>query len=202
MNTKYAALFEPAYIGKLKLKNKMAMAPMGPIGYADPHFAFNQRLQDYYVERAKGGIGLIITGVCTVNVDVEGIGSPGIPCVTKNPKAFVHNGNQMNERIHAYGAKIFLQMTANAGRSTMPGMVQNYIAPSVQENRFDPSLLHREMTREEIQQYTGDFVKGAVIAKRAGFDGVEIHAVHEGYLLDQFAIALYNHREDEYGGSL
>ena len=202
MNTKYAALFEPAYIGKLKLKNKMAMAPMGPIGYADPHFAFNQRLQDYYVERAKGGIGLIITGVCTVNVDVEGIGSPGIPCVTKNPKAFVHNGNQMNERIHAYGAKIFLQMTANAGRSTMPGMVQNYIAPSVQENRFDPSLLHREMTKEEIRQYTGDFVKGAVIAKRAGFDGVEIHAVHEGYLLDQFAIALYNHREDEYGGSL
>ena len=55
-----------------------------------------------------------------MNVDVEGIGSPGIPCVTKNPKAFVHNGNQMNDRIHAYGAKIFLQMTANAGRSTMP----------------------------------------------------------------------------------
>lgn len=155
MNTKYAALFEPAYIGKLKLKNKMAMAPMGPIGYADPHFAFNQRLQDYYVERAKGGIGLIITGVCTVNVDVEGIGSPGIPCVTKNPKAFVHNGNQMNERIHAYGAKIFLQMTANAGRSTMPGMVQNYIAPSVQENRFDPSLLHREMTRRKSSSIRG-----------------------------------------------
>ena len=130
MKPTYEALFEPAYIGKCKLKNKMAMAPMGPIGYADPHFAFNQRLQDYYVERAKGGIGLIITGVCTVNVDVEGIGSPGIPCVTKNPKAFVHNGNQMNDRIHAYGAKIFLQMTANAGRSTMPGMVQNCIAPS------------------------------------------------------------------------
>jgi len=76
------------------------------------------------------------------------------------------------------------------------------IAPSAQENRFDPSLIHREMTREEIRQYTNDFIKGAVIAKRAGFDGVEIHAVHEGYLLDQFAIALYNHREDEYGGSL
>ena len=202
MNKKYSALFEPAYIGKLKLKNKMAMAPMGPIGYADPHFAYNQRLQDYYVERAKGGIGLIITGVTTVNVDVEGIGSPGIPCVTKNPKAFVHNGNQMNERIHAYGAKIFLQMTANAGRSTMPGMTKNNIAPSPQGNRFDPSVQHREMSKEEIAQYTRDFVKGAVIAKRSGFDGVEIHAVHEGYLLDQFAIAIYNHRTDEYGGCL
>lgn len=202
MNKKYSALFEPTYIGKLKLKNRMAMAPMGPIGYADPHFAYNQRLQDYYVERAKGGIGLIITGVTTVNVDVEGIGSPGIPCVTKNPKAFVHNGNQMNERIHAYGAKIFLQMTANAGRSTMPGMTKYNIAPSPQGNRFDPSVQHREMTKEEIAQYTRDFVKGAMVAKRAGFDGVEIHAVHEGYLLDQFAIAIYNHRTDEYGGSL
>ena len=202
MNEKYSALFEPTSIGKLKLKNRMAMAPMGPIGFADPHYAYNQRLQDYYVERAKGGIGLIITGVTTVNVDVEGIGSPGLPCVTKNPSAFVHNGNQMNDRIHAYGAKIFLQMTANAGRSTMPGMVKNYIAPSPQGNRFDPSLQHREMTIEEIQQYTSDFIKGAVIAKRAGFDGVEIHAVHEGYLLDQFAIAIYNQRTDQYGGSL
>lgn len=202
MNEKYSALFEPACIGKLRLKNRMAMAPMGPIGYADAHFAYNQRLQDYYVERAKGGIGLIITGVTTVNVDVEGIGAPGMPCVTKNPKAFVHNGNQMNDRIHAYGAKIFLQMTANAGRSTMPGMTKYNIAPSPQGNRFDPSVQHREMTREEIQQYTRDFVKGAVVAKRAGFDGVEIHAVHEGYLLDQFAISIYNHRTDEYGGSL
>lgn len=86
----------------------------------------------------------------------------------------------MNERIHAYGAKIFLQMTANAGRSTMPGMVKNYISPSAQPNRFDPSVQHREMAREEIRQYTADFVKGAMVAKRAGFGGVEIHAVHEG----------------------
>ena len=58
------------------------------------------------------------------------------------------------------------------------------------------------MAREEIRQYTADFVKGAMVAKRAGFGGVEIHAVHDGYLLYQFAIALYNHRTDEYGGSL
>mgnify|MGYP000715459911 CR=1 FL=1 len=53
MNKKYAPLLEPAYIGKLKIKNKMARAPMGPIGYADPHYAYNQRLQDYYVERVE-----------------------------------------------------------------------------------------------------------------------------------------------------
>ena len=83
MNTKYAALFEPAYIGKLKLKNKMAMAPMGPIGYADPHFAFNQRLQDYYVERAKGGIGLIITGGCTGRGS-DPLGFPALPKIPRH----------------------------------------------------------------------------------------------------------------------
>ena len=103
MNKKYAPLFEPTSIGKLRLKNKMAMAPMGPIGYADPNFAFTQRLQDYYVERAKGGIGLIITGLCDVAPDIEGIPQPGMPSPTVNPMAFVHNANQMNERIHAYG---------------------------------------------------------------------------------------------------
>ena len=114
------------------------MAPNGPIGYADPNYAYNQRLQDYYGGAGQGRDRLIITGVTTVNVDVEGIGTPGLPCVTKNPSAFVHNGNQMNERIHAYGAKIFLQMTANAGRSTMPGMVKNYISPSA-----SPTVLTR-----------------------------------------------------------
>lgn len=202
MNKKYAPLFEPTSIGKLRLKNKMAMAPMGPIGYADPNFAFTQRLQDYYVERAKGGIGLIITGLCDVAPEIEGIPQPGMPSPTVNPMAFVHNANQMNERVHAYGCKILLQLTAGTGRSTMPGNAKNYIAPSAQVNHFDVRIQHREMTKEEIAIMTKKFVQSAVIAQRAGFDGVEIHAVHEGYLLDQFAIALFNQRTDEYGGSL
>ena len=202
MSQKYRKLFEPASIGKLQLKNKMAMAPMGPLGYADSNYAFNQRLQDYYVERAKGGIGLIITGLCIVDPQEEGVTQPVLPCPNVNPPAFITNANQMNERIHAYGTKIFLQLTGGFGRSAMPMMPKKFIAPSEQENRFDPRITHREMTKEEIQNTVKNFAMAAKVAQMSGFDGVEIHAVHEGYLLDQFAISFYNHRTDEYGGSL
>ncbi len=199
---KYKELFEPIQINKLRLKNKTSMAPMGPVGYADPYGGFNQRLQDYYVERAKNNVGLIITGICSVDLGIEGIPSNGLPSPTKNPLAFIHSTYPMNERVHAYDSKIFLQLTGGLGRSALPGFVSNPIAPSEQENRFDPSMTHREMTKEEIQNLIQKFVMSAAIAKKAGFDGVEIHAVHEGYLLDQFAIALFNKRTDEFGGSL
>lgn len=199
---RYAQLFEPAYIGKVKIKNKLSMAPMGPVGYADAFGAFNQRIQDYYVKRAKNGVGLIITGICNVDMGTEGMPTVGLPCPTSNPIAFIHSTYQMNERIHAYGAKIFIQLTGGLGRSALPGFVSKNIAPSEQENRFDPNIIHREMTKDEIKTLIQKFIASAVIAKKSGFDGVEIHAVHEGYLLDQFAISFFNHRTDEYGGSL
>lgn len=197
--TKYKKLFEPVSIGKVTLKNRTSM---GPVGYADAFGGFQQRLQDYYVERAKNGVGLIITGICDVDMNLEGIPTMGLPCPTTNPLAFIHSTYSMNERIHAYGAKCFLQLTAGLDRSAIPSFVSKHTAPLAQENRFDPSISHREMTLEEIKTLIQKFAMSAVIAKQAGFDGVEVHAVHEGYLLDKFAIAFYNKRTDEYGGSL
>lgn len=202
MANHYPELFTPTNIGKVVIKNKLSMAPMGPVGYADANGALNQRIQDYYVERAKGGIGLIITGVCNVDMDMEGMSKPGLPSPTQTPLAFIHNAYQMNERVHAYGTKIFIQLTGGLGRSALPGFVSKYIAPSENENRFDPNKIHREMTKEEIKTLIQKFVAAAVISKKSGFDGVEVHAVHEGYLLDQFAISFFNKRTDEYGGSL
>src|SRR5699024_11158951 len=86
--------------------------------------------------------------------------------------------------------------------SAMPGLFKKPIAPSKAENRFEPSITHQPMTKDEIKVLIGNFVKSAAVAKKSGFDGVEVHAVHEGYLLDQFAIAFFNKREDEYGGDL
>lgn len=200
--TCYSELFTPTHIGKVQLKNRTSMAPMGPVGYADAFGGFHQRLQDYYVQRARHGVGLIITGICSVDTTIEGLPTVGLPCPTTMPIAFIHSCYQMNERIHAYGAKCFLQLTGGLGRSALPGFISKNIAPSEQTNRFDPRTVHREMTKEEIMKLIEGFVKSAVIAKRAGFDGVEVHAVHEGYLLDQFAIELFNHRTDEFGGSL
>ncbi|MFR8072752.1 MAG: FAD-dependent oxidoreductase, partial [Anaerovoracaceae bacterium] len=196
-------LFTPVKIGSCEIKNRFAMAPMGPLGLADAEGGFNQRGIDYYTERAKGGTGLIITGVTFVDNEVEEHGMPNCPCPTHNPVQFVRTGRELTERIHAYGAKVFLQMSGGFGRVTIPTNLGEYppVAPSPIPHRWLDKTC-RELTREEIHKIVEQFGKGAFNAKRAGFDGVQIHAVHEGYLIDQFAIALFNQRTDEYGGSL
>ncbi len=203
MGFKYEKLFAPITIGNCRIKNRFAMAPMGPLGLADAEGGFNQRGIDYYTERAKGGTGLIITGVTFVDNEVEEHGMPNCPCPTHNPVQFVRTGREMTERVHAYGAKIFLQMSGGFGRVTIPTNLGEFppVAPSPIPHRWLDKTC-RELTKEEIHQIVEQFGKGAYNAKRAGFDGVQIHAVHEGYLIDQFAIALFNQRTDEYGGSL
>lgn len=203
MTIQYQKLFTPISIGRCKIKNRFAMAPMGPLGLADAEGGFNQRGIDYYTERAKGGTGLIITGVSFVDNEVEEHGMPNCPCPTHNPVQFVRTGREMTERVHAYQAKIFLQMSGGFGRVTIPTNLGEYppVAPSPIQHRWLDKTC-RELTKKEIRTIVEQFGKGAYNAKRAGFDGVQIHAVHEGYLIDQFAIALFNQRTDEYGGCL
>ncbi len=203
MAFKYQKLFTPIKIGSCEIKNRFAMAPMGPLGLADAEGGWNQRGIDYYTERAKGGTGLIITGVSFVDNQVEEHGMPNCPCSTHNPVHFVRTSREMTERIHAYGAKVFFQMSGGFGRVTIPTNLGEYppVAPSPIKHRWLEKTC-RELTKEEIRYIVEQFGKGAFNAKRAGFDGVQIHAVHEGYLIDQFAIALFNQRTDEYGGSL
>ena len=200
---KYQKLFTPVNIGNVQLKNRFALAPMGPLGLGDANGGFNQRGIDYYTERAKGGTGLIITGVTFVDNEVEEHGMPNCPSPTYDSVHFTRTAREMTERIHAYGAKVFLQMSAGFGRVTIPTNLGEYppVAPSPIPHRWLDKIC-RELTVEEIHKIVKSFGLGAYNAKRAGFDGVQIHAVHEGYLLDQFAISMFNHRTDEYGGSL
>lgn len=200
---KYKNLFTPIKIGSLEIKNRFALAPMGPLGLADAEGGFNQRGIDYYTERAKGGTGLIITGVTFVDNIVEEHGMPNCPCSTHNPVQFIRTAREMTERIHAYHSKVFLQMSGGFGRVTIPTNLGEFppVAPSPIQHRWLDKTC-RELTVEEIHSIVKKFGDGAFNAKRAGFDGVQIHAVHEGYLIDQFAISLFNHRTDEYGGSL
>lgn len=199
----YANLFEKTRIGSCELKNRFAMAPMGPLGLGDAEGGFNQRGIDYYTERAKGGTGLIITGVTFVDNEVEEHAMPSCPCSTYNPVHFVRTAREMTERIHAYGAKVFLQLSGGFGRVTIPTNLGEFppVAPSAIPHRWLDKTC-RPLTVEEIYSIVKKFGDGAYNAKRAGFDGVQIHAVHEGYLIDQFAISLFNNRTDEYGGSL
>ena len=200
---KYQKLFTPVKIGSVTIKNRFAMAPMGPLGLADAQGGFNQRGIDYYTERAKGGTGLIITGVTFSDCKVETQSMPNCPNSTYNPVHFIRTSREMTERVHAYGSKIFLMMSADFGRVTIPTNLGEFppVAPSAIPHRWLDKIC-RPLTVEEIRSIVKSFGDGAYNAKRGGFDGVEIHAVHEGYLLDQFAISMFNQRTDEYGGSL
>jgi 2-enoate reductase len=196
----YRKLFEPITINKLKVKNRISMAPLGMVCMSDARGGFSQQAQDYYIERAKGGTGLVMSGVTLANYDE--MHDFSVPCAAYDPVWFAKTTHSMIERIHAFNSVMFLQISAGFGRAVMPPMAKRLYAPSDQENRWDPALHQKAMTIEEIHKLEHDMISCAASAQHAGFDGVEIHAVHEGYLLDQFAISLYNHRDDEYGGSL
>lgn len=200
---KYSKLFSPIKIGSITIKNRFAMAPMGPLGLADANGGWNQRGIDYYVERAKGGTGLIITGVTFFDQVVEKQDPTTVPNPLYKPVNFVKTSREMTERIHAYGSKIFLQLSGGFGRVTIPINVGDIppIAPSAIPHRWLDKTC-RAITVDEIHAIVRQFGEAAFHAKRAGFDGVQIHAVHEGYLIDQFAISMFNQRTDEYGGSL
>lgn len=200
---KYSKLFSPIKIGSITIKNRFAMAPMGPLGLADANGGWNQRGIDYYVERAKGGTGLVITGVTFFDQVVEKQDPSTVPNPLYKPVNFVKTSREMTERIHAYGSKIFLQLSGGFGRVTIPTNVGDIppIAPSAIPHRWLDKTC-RAITVDEIHAIVKQFGEAAFHAKRAGFDGVQIHAVHEGYLIDQFAISMFNQRTDEYGGSL
>ncbi|MCQ4764913.1 FAD-dependent oxidoreductase [Cloacibacillus evryensis] len=196
-------LFAPIKICGVEVKNRLAMAPMGAFGLVDEYGCFNQRGIDYYSERAKGGTGLIISSVCKVENTVDAVTNGLLPCTDIDPTRFVLTASELTERVHSYGCKIFLQLSMGFGRVLSPHMATKHpVSASAVPNYWDPGVTCREMTTEEVEFVIDKFGQAAATAKRAGFDGVEIHAVHEGYLLDQFTMAFTNHRTDKFGGDL
>lgn len=204
MNPKHRALFEPFSINKTTIKNKFFMAPMATPATCDDNGVYTYDTMEYYVARARGGVGLIITGANWVESNIEKHMDAFFPQPTKQPSMYQKMAIEMTERVHAFDCKIFLQLTAGLGRSAIPHALKdgNCIAPSPTTNRWLPDVNCRELTTHEVEEIVESFAKSAKIAKDSGFDGVEIHAVHEGYLLDCFAMSLFNKRTDKYGGDL
>jgi 2-enoate reductase len=200
----YKSLFEPFTIGGLEIKNRLVMAPMGTIVGSTAGGTFTNDAVEYFLRRAKGGIGLIITGLNLVDSTVEKIVPGFAPSPVVDPHGYGKIAGDLTERIHAFGTKIFLQLTAGFGRSAFPPMIRGgeYVAPSPTTNRWDPRLPCRALETAEVEKIVKQMALAATLAKGAGFDGVEIHAMHEGYLLDCFALSLFNQRTDKYGGDL
>ncbi|WP_338598518.1 FAD-dependent oxidoreductase [Sulfolobus tengchongensis] len=183
-------LLEPIKVGEVILRNRIAMSPMisnlgTPEGYpSDAHIA-------YLAERAKGGVGLIITEYTYVNrTDARGsVNELGMYSDELTPKFM-----RLTEMIHALGSKIFVQLV-HVGRKTRRDIIwgNTPIAPSPIPIMDEV----REMTKDDIERVKNDFVNASIRAKRAGFDGIELHGAH-GYLLAQFFSPATNKRADEY----
>ena len=191
----YEHLFSPVTIGNVEIPNRIALLPMGVFSprLMNEDGSYTKDGADYYIERAKGGTGLIITGLVPLPK------SGASPSIVNDTDSYAEHMKYLADGVHKYGSKVFIMISALSGRSSIN---PNDPAPSVMPNVWDPTKNNPEMTVDEIHQYVRWFAEGAKAAKDAGIDGVEIHAVHEGYLLDQFTISAWNQRKDEYGGSL
>ena len=217
MNEKYAPLFTPFKIGNVEIKNRIVQCSMGGtslFGWLEPCH-FDKEAAYFLLQRAQKGVGLVLPGMQCVRDTM------GRRWLYQNKRMFKQLKEYMVE-YHKTGAKLFIQLAAGFGRSmaVTPWMVvlnKNPIlnklaspivdvsyscaSASATPNRWQEDMLSRPMTVKEIHEMVEAFGKTAKMLRDAGVDGVEIHAVHEGYLLDQFTMENWNWREDEYGGS-
>ena len=217
MEQRLEPLFTPWKIGNCEIKNRVVLTSMGGtdlLGWMEINH-FDKAGAKFIMEVAKNNCGLVLPGCQPVYNPMLG------QWLHKNKKMYKDLAKWMPE-FHKTGAKLFVQLTAGFGRSftidhLMETLYTNKVlnvlskpimnldkitaSASPSPNRWSDKVPSREMTKEEIREFVEAFGKTAKLLKDAGVDGVEIHAVHEGYLLDQFTLKYVNKRTDEYGGS-
>lgn len=217
MNKKLEPLFSPWKIGNVEIKNRIVLCPMGGtslFGWMEPHH-LDKDACDFFMDVAKNNVGLVIPGIAPLKNLIGG------QWLYKSKRTFKKLKDYMQE-FHKTGAKLFVQLTAGFGRSfSIPNSMKSIIkskilskvlkpiidlpylcaSPSKLPSRWLEGYTCRALTKKEIEKMIYAFAKTAKLCKDAGVDGVEIHAVHEGYLLDQFTLDYTNKRTDEYGGN-
>ena len=188
-------LFEPFKIGTMKLKNRIVMPPMAT-NFAAEDGSVTKRLKNYYVERARGDVGLIIVE----GAYVEPMGKGGVRQLAVDHDSKIPGLRELATAVRANGAKVALQLF-HGGRQSHSSIIgtQPVSASEVfcRLTRETP----RALTVEEIKDIVEAFAEAARRAREAGFDAVEIHGAH-GYLINQFLSPLTNKRTDQYGGDV
>lgn len=217
MDERLNPLFTPWRIGTCEIKNRIVLTSMGGtdlFGWMEKNH-FDKAGARFILEVAKNNVGLVLPGCQPVYNPMFG------QWLHKNKKMYRDLAAWMPE-FHKTGAKLFVQLTAGFGRSfTISSMMEAlYTNPALRAvskpfmdldkitasaspspNRWSDKVPSREMTVSEIQEFVDAFAQTAKLLQEAGVDGVEVHAVHEGYLLDQFTLKYVNKRTDQYGGS-
>lgn len=188
-------LLEELKIGSMTVKNAVFMAPMS-LGYESPDGTVNETMQEYWLARARGGVGCIITDALSVDPDVP---YPGNTLCFRNEES-IASYRRFTDRIHEYGTKIIPQITHPGPESVSVFRGIPPVASSVYLNSMAQRT--RAVTLEEIPGIIQKYAKGAYDARRAGFDGIELHCAHAYMLLGSFLSPMRNKRTDRYGGSL
>lgn len=193
----YEMMFSPCYINKLKIKNRVAMTSMGT-SMADYDGQMSDRVIKMYEERAKGGIGLILTELACVEEEYGYIMNRQL-VITDMMKS-TPQLEKLAAAVHKYGTRVFVQLH-HPGTHADPIRLKGKQAVSSSNVPSVEGIPPRPMTIEEIHKLQQGFINAAFICKTAGIDGVELHAAVD-YLLHQFLSRYYNKRTDEYGGCL
>ncbi len=217
MDKRFGPLFTPWKIGNCEIKNRVVLTSMGGtdlLGWMEKNH-FDRAGARFILEAARNDVGLVLPGCQPVYNPMFG------QWLHKNKKMYRDLAASMPE-FHKTGAKLFVQLTAGFGRSfTISSMMEMlYTNPALRAlskpfmdldkitataspspNRWSDKVPSREMTVAEIREFVDAFAQTAKLLQDAGVDGVEVHAVHEGYLLDQFTLKYVNKRTDQYGGS-
>ena len=193
----YSILWHPIDINKCRIRNRISMSGMGTFTPTTVDQIETESGMRYYEERAKGGIGLIHTGAYFID---EKTAQGGRTLDFSTDKS-IPSGTTLTERVHRWGAKIFAQLSCGTGRNGMPQIGERVpISSSENPSFYNPSMICRPLSIEEIEEMMEHWKVAATNAVRMGFDGIQIHA-HAGYLMDQFMSEIWNHRKDKYGGS-
>lgn len=198
----YTEMFSPIRINRLTVKNRLVMAPMGNISMAEETGRPNSKMIEYFTARAKGGVGLITSGLVPISHGVD-------PSVTEldqltyfpridRSRSNLAGWRDLAERCHAYGARFFIQLTPGLGRVGSPECLVNKlkmpVSASWNPNFYIPTIPCRPLSNRQAKKIIKNAGQAAADAKAMTIDGVYLHG-HEGYLLEQMTNPAFNRRK-------
>lgn len=198
----YTKMFSPIQVNKLEIKNRLVMGPMGNVNMADETGRPSEKMIKYFEERAKGGVGLITTGLVptTYGIDstiIELDKLSYFPRIDRSRTNLVGWRN-LSSAVHNHGAKIFIQLTAGLGRVGNPEcLIKQFKLPvssSWNPNFYISAIPCRRLSGSEIKKIIKKTAQAAADSKACGLDGVYLHG-HEGYLIEQLTNPAFNRRK-------
>jgi 2,4-dienoyl-CoA reductase-like NADH-dependent reductase (Old Yellow Enzyme family) len=189
-------LFDQSKINNMTLSNRFVRSATWE-GMANDDYTASSRLTELMVELAKGGVGLIITGLASVTMD--GMGTPWSLAIYDD--TYIPSLKQMTEAVHKANGKIMIQLAHHGVQGNPQITGEKLLGPSVTPAIGGEGPASRSMTKDDIQRIVKAFGEAGKRARKAGFDGIQLHGAH-GYLLSEFLSPYFNKRDDEYGGSI